>query len=156
MNKRQLREARRAEKEAKEGRDVRAATDVRPVVTLPVGSYWMHHMSSGPRGTLVRINSENRGRYGVDYVQLTPDDRIIGGGASFSWPPEEFRPISDPLLHLAAQYHDADVRLGDLRKQMELLQARKTATHAAILALKATQDALADPPRVAASPREQE
>ena len=96
-----------------------------PVFALEVGGYMMHHLRNRDEGTLVRIDSINElGHYGICYIQARLPDNlkdwqyaspekgwIVGtGGYSFSWPAEEFRPVTDPeqiaLVHVFHALHE--------------------------------------------------
>jgi hypothetical protein len=64
---------------------------------VKVGGYYSHRMHGADSGTPVRISMEflregHPPRYGAEYVGNAGQ----GGGSSFSWPAEEFFPITDP------------------------------------------------------------
>lgn len=64
------------------------------------------------RGTPVRLSQHfDSGRFGVTYVQIIEHDegiRVINGGGSFSWGPEDFQPITDPYLLAATNAFEAE------------------------------------------------
>lgn len=90
--------------------------------TPSVGMYAMHHMHNCERGTLVRIESEPRpGHFGIEYVPC--------GGASYSWPAAEFRPVTEPRLLAVCRLHAIrrDKREAELRvRALEAEEAKWT------------------------------
>jgi hypothetical protein len=85
-----------------------------------VGDYAMHHMfCKDENATLVQVNSEHDGRFGISYVP--------SGGASFSWPAKEFRPVTDPIMLAAVNAHKARQRIGfhETQKQKAISEAAK-------------------------------
>lgn len=63
---------------------------------LKPGAYAMHHMHNRGSGTLVLVDYETSpGRWSLRYIPT--------GGGSSSWPTEEFRPVTDPVLIAVAK-----------------------------------------------------
>ena len=85
---------------------------------MNVGDYMMHHMG-GDRGSLVRIEDEKGGTYGVQYVQIVGQNTVLSGGYSFRWPPQVFRRVTDPVLQAAANVFEAH-RLAEFHRKEKL------------------------------------
>lgn len=99
-----------------------------------VGVYAMHHMHNGKTGNLVLISSETRpGFFGIEYVPC--------GGASYSWPAEEFRPVTDAALYAKARVHAINRELGTIDGRKISLCLERAKWEGAIDALNAIASA---------------
>ena len=88
--------------------------------TWRAGDYAMHHMHNRADGTLVRLEEERPGnRFAIEYVP--------NGGGSSSWPADEFRPITDPLLLATAKRHKSlrSASVHEAAAKQDLHDARK-------------------------------
>lgn len=85
------------------------------------GEYAMHHMDGREKGTLVLLELLPSGWFGVSYIPC--------GGASFSWPASDFKPVTDPRLVAVAKKHAAESLVSNLKA--ELKRAERAAEVAA-------------------------
>jgi hypothetical protein len=85
-----------------------------------IGGYAMHYMHCKKQnGTLVQVVSESNGYFGIRYVP--------SGGGSYSWPPKEFGPVTDPLMIAITRYDDAcqKKKYHDEQSQKRAIEIRK-------------------------------
>lgn len=86
-----------------------------PAAFPSVGMYAMHHMHGEPIGTLCLLaKTDTPDRFGIYYIP--------SGGSSWSWPASEFTPVTNPHQIAICKLHEARVREGEMRRQMELAQ----------------------------------
>jgi hypothetical protein len=105
---------------------------------LQVGMYAMHHMNDSSLGTLVKVDSQSKdesARFGVRYVQITAEGAVIGGGSSYLWPLEQFKPISNPLLLAAAEAFECQLKVDEAIYTMKKMERDRDIRKAAVLFL---------------------
>lgn len=106
---------------------------------IKIGDYAMHHMRNGKEGNLVLIISDklenDKHKYGIEYVCVRKNGEVQGGGYSFSWPEEEFRPITDPCLIAASKVFEAGRLVKDFNSKAKDQEYHRDVWRSALIAL---------------------